>query len=80
MVNMHLGDFDTDRFEITLLCSDCLKDFPDYTMCMPYCDWKSEEYGIIRIFALTNNAWLNRTMNYPNVGSPDLIQENAGEK
>jgi len=70
LLPIHLGDFDTDRWEIIALCSDHLNTFPALKRVI----WTGEGLGDrIAICPLTKNAWEHRDVNHPNIGGTEPV-------
>lgn len=70
---VHLGDFLTDRFELYVVCEDCLSDpYYDTINLMPFnmVLWNSsgtDGRSIYYLFVyLTDNAWKYWEINHPN--------------
>ena len=67
LIEMHLGGFDTNRFEIEVYCS---KHIPKEWVVV----WNSKRYGLVGVRPLTRNAWLNVKENYPNDWPVKIIE------
>jgi len=68
-IPMHLGDFETDKFEIAVICPICIKNIkyePAFVSNLPHKHWKAKEDEYI-VVALTINAQSNSEMNHPNL-------------
>ena len=78
MLPMHLGDFDTDRDEIAVVCGKCKSKYHLFLKGQRYIKWRYNEddnkLRTMMIVALTDNAWNNREKNYPNAGSTKPIK------
>lgn len=71
MYPMHLGDFNTERWEITILCPKCFGNFPHLRrVCWSNDDGKEP---LLEILSLTENAWSNRRYNHPNLGGTEIV-------
>jgi len=74
LIPFHLGDYDTPRLEIAVICGKC--QIPDRSfMEKNYCVWEDDGLGNIKVFSLTKRAWENHEMNCPNTGKCDLVGE-----
>lgn len=80
MISMHLGDFNTDRGEIFVVCEECIKDKWLGVHRFNYCVWDGKTEGKITIVALTKNAWQNRKYNHPNVSFTELLKTHKKER
>lgn len=90
MIPMHLGGFDTDHLEISVLCGECIeerlffKEFERY----PHVNWSNTELADfekkykakplikVRVFALTKNAIKNCGYNHPNMAHTEIESSN----
>jgi len=68
---MHLGDFDTQQWEIAVLCERHIGWFPRIRRIL----WSDEDgkKPLLEVLSLTENAWVNRMKNHPNVGGTEVI-------
>lgn len=75
---MHLGDFETDRTEISLVCPKCFSKWQGIFRLFNRCIWrvKDEKYLIV---ALTRNAWRNRHHNHLNAPHTEMVEEKKRE-
>lgn len=84
---MHLGDFETDRMEIAVICNDCLKEkhplWGIYFENGVLWEWKSEKLGMrgrkgkAIVISLTDNAWNNKDVNHPNEAYVEILKEGS---
>ena len=78
VTGFHLGDFDTNRFEIAYICSKHALDdeFLDWLKCFkfPFCIWSERDDKYV-VMSLTENAWNNRWVNHQNLGDTELLEE-----
>ena len=86
-IEMHLGDYETDRDEIEVVCDKCLrkeieKNLPVYPFELfprlrrSFWLYASEEdwsFKLAMIVSLTENAWENRGINHPNFSLVALL-------
>jgi len=75
---MHLGDYLTNRYELFVVCEDCLKHSTFYKperMVYPSILWESKEEGKVLVVALTRNAWTLRKYNHPNYRKTKIVKE-----
>lgn len=79
----HLGDFNTDRFEISYICSKHtgknLRGWLKRTG-ISYCIWSEGENKKYIVLALTENAWKNRHSNHQNMAYTDILEEVPNSK
>lgn len=78
VVPLHLGDYETGRFEIFVVCEKCLENPYLGEIPFPSVLWKydSEEgKKEMLIVSVTKNAWENREKNHPNVYKSEKVRE-----
>jgi len=75
----HLGDFNTDRLEITYICSTHTKNEELFHWIkrsnFPYVVWSEGENQKYVVLSLTENAWKNRTLNHQNIAATKILEE-----
>jgi len=79
-IDMHLGDFNTERHEVMVICDECVErinsnDMNDVNFILPYVEWLIDD-KTIRVYSLTNNAFDNRESNHPNESNVKLLKDN----
>jgi len=87
---MHLADFDTARWEVHIICHECLRqasfnikpyryDVEQIVAGAPgWVLWRDERSGrLTLVIASTMNAWLRRDGNHPNVACPEKVAEGS---
>ena len=77
-IEMHLGDFETNPWEISVFCEKCITTPYWFGQALPHCIWKCEgegPTGKIAVVAITKHAWENRAHNYPNSDKLIMVDE-----
>ena len=82
LIPMHLGDFETDRAEIIVVCPKCIdnkflvNNIVNSRNVVGFCIWLDEELNEkYMIISLTENAWKNRNFNHPNLAQIIKLSE-----
>jgi len=78
-IEMHLGDYITDRVEILAFCPKCTKKLLAKTLFLYNLDslpfpsilWKSKSEKYLIVY-LTSNAWIRRKHNSPNIANIEI--------
>ena len=87
-VEMHLADFNTHRWEVHVICGECLRKMAVEEKgvwmlvlwacgCVGWVLWQDREGRCTLVISATANAWANRMGNHPNVGFPKLLCEHV---
>jgi len=72
-IEMHLGDYETDRGEIIVCHKKCFDGTFGWNS---LADWKHyEDEGLIIVFCLTKRAWKNREGNSLNMTGKEIADE-----
>ncbi|MCD6357363.1 MAG: hypothetical protein J7L75_02170 [Thermoproteales archaeon] len=87
-VEMHLADFNTQRWEVHVICDECLRELAAreggvWTLalwacgCVGWVLWRDEGGRYTLVISATANAWANREGNHPNTYMPEVVCEHV---